>query len=715
MRGLRLWLKGWTGFTNLQLCSRIQSCNLQARNALSACRGLRVVGSSLLFLLSIAILKRCFLGLSIKAIVQMLRANRDGNVVAFLIGALSTVLLQSSSRSLYIAGEMVSSEQLDMQTGRLFAIGTSIGASALPVIVAMMAGCRLHLTRAVWGIASFQILKLFSLGACAILVVPAEILSHGQLLAFTGSMAESMGPFHFDYVNPATWVVEPVLNFLVKINQWRLKAYISGPPIELSAESTGCVDCTYSCLSDRLYHIWHSLNAESVESLDCGNLDCQNGFQCVGNAGNFWSIDVDARIMEVGGVLTGLICGCLFLYTACQFLLRDLAESAAAGRGRCLMLLEKAAAVPGALASFGVMIFTLLLMHDSVSVTCVVTPLCGFGLLPPGKFMCWAMAAQVGSSLAAIAYGATELPFSKGTVQLAWVQLFCSILAILLTTLPFVRRLALHCGLMCATACHEFLILTSFCVFGIAGVLAGIFALTVLWDSSPSFTMCILLVVLPLLISATIWICLRSDWLLPIEVREEVREECMSASRTPRPGASPTFLQSPDPRSPPSARTQPVKSPSPATSPLSPVPHLEIIEEGENRRTHSPETCERTIGPKITASLPVMPVVPRSSRPSGGSDSTNGSVDARRLVDLNLIYSFHGFFLIFHTVFFARENGYRKHSIFRKCIIFMIPSTPMINEYPIRSEGWHEMTTTYTCSKLTNLKPLCMYLFFFLK
>eukprot|EP00434_Breviolum_minutum_P000977 symbB.v1.2.000854.t1/scaffold37.1/size397765/26 len=601
----------------------------KARNALSACRGLRVVGSSLLFLLSIAILKRCFLGLSIKAIVQMLRANRDGNVVAFLIGALSTVLLQSSSRSLYIAGEMVSSEQLDMQTGRLFAIGTSIGASALPVIVAMMAGCRLHLTRAVWGIASFQILKLFSLGACAILVVPAEILSHGQLLAFTGSMAESMGPFHFDYVNPATWVVEPVLNFLVKINQWRLKAYISGPPIELSAESTGCVDCTYSCLSDRLYHIWHSLNAESVESLDCGNLDCQNGFQCVGNAGNFWSIDVDARIMEVGGVLTGLICGCLFLYTACQFLLRDLAESAAAGRGRCLMLLEKAAAVPGALASFGVMIFTLLLMHDSVSVTCVVTPLCGFGLLPPGKFMCWAMAAQVGSSLAAIAYGATELPFSKGTVQLAWVQLFCSILAILLTTLPFVRRLALHCGLMCATACHEFLILTSFCVFGIAGVLAGIFALTVLWDSSPSFTMCILLVVLPLLISATIWICLRSDWLLPIEVREEVREECMSASRTPRPGASPTFLQSPDPRSPPSARTQPVKSPSPATSPLSPVPHLEIIEEGENRRTHSPETCERTIGPKITASLPVMPVVPRSSRPSGGSDSTNGSVDAR--------------------------------------------------------------------------------------
>jgi hypothetical protein len=94
-------------------------------------------------------------------------------------------------------------------------------------------------------------------------------------------------------------------------------------------------------------------------------------------------------------------------------------------------------------------------------------------------------------------------------------------------------------------------------------------------------------------------------------------------------------------RSPPSARTHPVKSPSPATSPLSPVPNLEVIEEGHSghdaRRTSptSPETYERTIGPKITAPLSVMPVVPRSSRPSGGSDSTNGSMDAMNARCLN--------------------------------------------------------------------------------
>ena len=94
-----------------------------------------------------------------------------------------------------------------------------------------------------------------------------------------------------------------------------------------------------------------------------------------------------------------------------------------------------------------------------------------------------------------------------------------------------------------------------------------------------------------MLISATIWICLRSDWLLPIEVREEVQQECLSvASRTPRPGASPNLLRPPsqtaspygDVRSPPSARTHPVKSPSPANSPLSPVPNLEVIEEGHS-------------------------------------------------------------------------------------------------------------------------------------
>lgn len=626
----------------------------KARNALSACRGLRVLASSLLFLLSIAVLQRCFMGLSVKAVVQMLSANRDGNVVAFLIGTLSTVLLQSASQSLYTAGEMVSSDQLNVQSGILFAIGTSIGVSALPVMVAMMAGCRLHLTRAVWGIASFQVLKLLSLGACALLLVPAEILSHGHMLGFTASMVRQMAPFRFHYVNPATWLVQPVLNLLVRINQWRLKAYIAGPPVEYSVETSGCGradGCKYSCLSHHLYGIWHSLE-QSVESLECSDATC-NDAQCIRDAGLFWSSEVeDPGVIEVGGVVTGLISGALFLYISCQLLLRDLAESSSAdGRaGRCFAVLEKAAAVPGPLAIFGVIVFTLLLMHDSVSVTCVLTPLCGFGLLPASKMMCWAMGAQLGESLAVIAYGATQLPFSRGIVQLAWVQLFCSILAILLTALPFVRRLASHCGLMCATACHEFLILAIVCVGGIPAVLSGIFALTVLWDSSPSFTLCILLVVLPLLISATIWICLRSDWLLPIEVREEVQQECLSiASRTPRPGASPTLLRPPsqtaspygDVRSPPSARTQPVKSPSPATSPLSPVPNLEVIEEGghghgrdghdghEARR--SPETYERTIGPKITAPLPVMPVVPRSSRPSGGSDSTNGSLDARGL------------------------------------------------------------------------------------
>eukprot|EP00438_Fugacium_kawagutii_P025135 Skav208289 [mRNA] locus=scaffold897:46532:50053:+ [translate_table: standard] len=561
----------------------------------------------------------------------MLRANRDADVEAFLIGALSTVLLQSPSQSIYIAGEMVSSGQLTVQSGILFAIGTSIGVSAIPMVVAMMAGCRLHLTRAVWGIASYQVLKLLSLAACAILLVPAEILSHGQLLGFTSSMVKHMGPFHFDYVNPATWVVEPVLNLLVRINHWRLKAYVSGPPLEHSIEASFCGSdvCTYSCLSPQLYGLWQSLE-DSVASLECDNLrnaTCGDA-QCIRNGNLWWTSEVGNRdVMEVGGVLTGLICGALFLSIADQLLLRDLAEGRS---GRCFTVLEKAAAVPGGLAVFGVMMFTLLLMHDCMSVTCVLTPLCGIGLLPAGKMMYWPMAAQVGSSLAVIAYGATELPFSRGTVQLGWVQLFCSLISILLTALPFVRRFASRCGLMCATACYEFRILTILCVGGIPAALSGMFALTVLWDSSPSFTMCILLVLLPLLVSGTIWICLRSDWLLPAEVREEVQQECLS-SRTPRPdasGASPNLLthsRTASPRaspvygdvglrSPPSARTHPVKSPS-AASPLSPMPNLEVIEEGQHSgdrpRHSSPETYERTMGPKITAPQPVMPVVPR--------------------------------------------------------------------------------------------------------
>ena len=605
----------------------------EARNALSACRGLRVIGSSWVFLLALAVLNRCLLGMCIKAVVEMLRAHQDGNVVAFLSGALSTVLLQSSSESLDIAGQMVSSDQLQVQSGILFAIGTSVGASGLPVLVAMMPGCRLHLTRAVWGIASFQMLKLMTLGASALLLVPAEILSRGQLLGFTSQMVQSMASINFDYVNPATWVVEPVSNILVRINDWRLKAYVLGPPAELSDGCQGQTSqtCVYSCLSDRLHDVWYALDTEFYEAQECtGFASCnEENPWCVRSAATFWRLAVEPGIIEVGGVLCGLISGIVFLYGACQFLLRDLAHSSSGGRvGRCYILLQKAVAVPDILACFGIIVFTLLLMHDSVSVACALTPLAGVGMLPASKMMCWVMAAQVGESLAMIAKGATEQPLATGVVQLAWVQLFCSILAILLTALPFIRRLASHCGLICATACHEFLVLVSLCVGGIPAALAGIFALTVLWDSSASFTVCILLVILPLVISATVWICLRSDWLLPVDVREEVREECQT--QTPM---SPTFLTgSPrGMRSPPSARTQPVKSPSPATSPLSPMPNLEMIAEdlGEMERTIGPVGPVGPVGPKITAPLPVMPVVPRS-RPSGASDDTNSS-EARSL------------------------------------------------------------------------------------
>ncbi|CAK8987003.1 unnamed protein product [Durusdinium trenchii] len=618
----------------------------KARNALSACRGLRVLGSSWVFLLSLALLNRCLLGMSIKAVVEMLRAHRDGNVVAFLIGALSTVLLQSSSQSLDIAGEMVS-DQVEVQSGILFAIGTSVGASGLPVLVAMMPGCRLHLTRAVWGIASFQFLKLMTLAASGLLLVPAEILSRGQLLGFTSQMVQSMASINFHYVNPATWVVQPLSNLLVRINDWRLKAYILGPPAQhiLEAGAAGCPrdgGCAYSCLSNRLHDVWRAVDATFYDLQQCDVLNtaannthysCSEEHPwCIRSGETFWRQVVEQGIIEVGGVLCGLITGTVFLYAACQFLLRDLAHSSAGGRvSRCYVLLEKAIAVPDVLACFGIIVFTLLLMHDSVFVACILTPLAGVGMLPASKMMCWVMAAQVGESLAMIAKGATQQPFSRGVVQLAWVQLFCSILAILITALPFMRRLACHCSLICATACHEFLVFVSIAVVGIPAILAGIFALTVLWDSSPSFTVCIMLVVLPLVISAIVWICLRSDWLLPVEVREEVREECQTQTPMASP-AGPTFLSSfsPHVRSPPSGRTLPAKSPSPSpapTSPLSPMPNLEMIAEDREDPIGN-ERNERTIGPKITAPLPVMPVVPRSSRPSGGSDDTYSSADA---------------------------------------------------------------------------------------
>ena len=84
----------------------------QARNALSACRGFRVLLSSLLFLLALTLLQRCCLGLGVKAVASMLRQN-SSQVVAFLIGTVSTVLFQSSFQAIAIAGQMVTAEQLE--------------------------------------------------------------------------------------------------------------------------------------------------------------------------------------------------------------------------------------------------------------------------------------------------------------------------------------------------------------------------------------------------------------------------------------------------------------------------------------------------------------------------------------------------------------------------------------------------------------------------
>ena len=116
------------------------------------------------------------------------------------------------------------------------------------------------------------------------------------------------------------------------------------------------------------------------------------------------------RILQEGGVVSGLICSLVFLYLASWlFQMADLRSM-----GRCRIVLEKALTVPGPLASFGIMLFALLLMHDSTSITCILTPLCGMGYLPAAKMVYLCIAAEIGSALALIASETAELPYSKG-------------------------------------------------------------------------------------------------------------------------------------------------------------------------------------------------------------------------------------------------------------------------------------------------------------
>ena len=60
----------------------------------------------------------------------------------------------------------------EVRSGILFAIGTSVGASALPSLVAVMTGGRPQLTRAVWSISAFQVLKLLALATNTLLLRP---------------------------------------------------------------------------------------------------------------------------------------------------------------------------------------------------------------------------------------------------------------------------------------------------------------------------------------------------------------------------------------------------------------------------------------------------------------------------------------------------------------------------------------------------------------
>jgi len=623
----------------------------KARHALTACRILRSVGAFGLMLLALKIFSTCALGMSVRLMVEMLQTYREGNLVAFLIGAVGTVLMQSPAQAILIAGQMVASSQIDAQIGIILTIGTSIGATIAPLLLAAMPRQWLHLTRAVWGISAYQILKLMACGSCALLLVPAEILSRGKLLGFTSTLVDSMASIHLTYIDPSSWVVQPVADRVVRIQEWRLKAYILGPPAVLPATGVSCITgdlhelaaagngCTYSCLPEPVQRAWHALNPGYYSQLNiCANAlnstVCDGDHSsCLLSSTTFWKLNVeDERILEEGGVISGLICSLVFLYMASRlFQMADLRCL-----GRCRIVLEKALTIPGPLASFGIMLFSLLLMHDSTSIVCILTPLCGIGYLPPAKMMYLCIAAEIGSALALIAASTGELPYSKGIIQLGWVWLLCSILTMFFTALPCVRRVALHSGLMCAAAVNEYSLVYFVLLLSLPLALAGTFALLSLWDASSVFTICILLVVLPILVSTAAWCFWRSEWLLPFDVREKVREQCESAledtaSTRPvteaSPAVSPSFLpmsptvivHPPEPASALSAETHRAeRTPSPTNSS---IPNLEMISEDEGARFH---------GPRIPTPMPVMPVVPRSNRPSLGSDSSISSFDVRR-------------------------------------------------------------------------------------
>ena len=188
----------------------------------------------------------------------------------------------------------------------------------------------------------------------------------------------------------------------MRIQEWRLKAYILGPPAVLPATGVSCITgdmhelaaagkgCTYSCLPPPVQDAWQALNpgyysqlnvcANALNSTVCGG----NHESCLLSSTTFWRLNVeDERMLEEGGVLSGFICSLVFLFIASRlFQMADLRSM-----GRCRFVLQKALTVPGPLASFGLMLFSLLLMHQSASVVCVLTPLCGMGYLPPGKML----------------------------------------------------------------------------------------------------------------------------------------------------------------------------------------------------------------------------------------------------------------------------------------------------------------------------------------
>ena len=83
-------------------------------------------------------------------------------------------------------------------------------------------------------------------------------------------LVDHMGEIGINYVNPATWVVKPLSDALVKINQWRLKAFVLGPQEVSYVAAARCLSnsCGYSCLSDQVQDTWQSLDAQQYKALD---------------------------------------------------------------------------------------------------------------------------------------------------------------------------------------------------------------------------------------------------------------------------------------------------------------------------------------------------------------------------------------------------------------------------------------------------------------